>query len=163
MKKKPFIEMNIKGVALDEENQMPIILLKDVNEKAILPLWIGPFEASAIIVELENIHPPRPLTHDLLANMFTLHNFKLEYLEIYSKVETNYYSRINYSRGLKHFTMEVRPSDGIALALRLKRSIFVSEHILQERKKSPSVFEFSESFPSELLYIDTEGKNATYM
>ena len=68
--KENMIKFTIKGIALDEETQMPIVILQSSETSRTIPLWIGPFEASAIIIEIEGVRPPRPLTHDLLSEFF---------------------------------------------------------------------------------------------
>ncbi len=123
------VELKIKGFALDEE-KMPIVILAD-GQRRVLPIWIGPFEASAIIVELEGITPPRPLTHDLLAMHFLRHGFSMDRLEIYGHSPQDCYrSRIVYHRRMRSFLMEVRPSDGLALAVRLGAPIVALEDLL---------------------------------
>jgi bifunctional DNase/RNase len=125
------VELHIKGFFLDHD-RMPVAVLSDLGGKRILPVWIGPSEASSIIVELEEIKSPRPLTHDILASYFHRHGFAMDGLEIYGHSgEFGYNAIIKYHRRLRHFDMEVRPSDGLALAVRLKAPILVEEHLLR--------------------------------
>lgn len=124
------VDFSVKGVALDEESQLPVVILKNSEKENYLPLVIGPFEASAIIVEIEGVHPPRPMTHDLFREMFKRHRFQMVSVEIYDLVEDEYLARIRYRAGLALHTMEVRPSDGIAIALRMNAPIRVSEEVI---------------------------------
>jgi hypothetical protein len=124
------IQLQIKGFFLDHD-RMPVAVLSDSMGKRILPVWIGPSEASSIIVELEEIKSPRPLAHDILASYFRRHGFIMDSLEIYGHAgESGYSARIKYHRRWRHFDMEVRPSDGLALAVRLKAPILAEEHLL---------------------------------
>ena len=124
------VELHIKGFFLDSD-RMPVAVLSDATGKKVLPLWVGPSEASSIIVELEEIKNPRPLAHDILAIYFQRHGFNMDALEIYEQSgEFGYNARIKYHRRLRHFDMEVRPSDGIALAVRLKAPVLAAEHLL---------------------------------
>ena len=110
------VELHIMGFFLDQD-RMPVAVLSDGTGKRVLPVWIGPSEASSIIVELEEIKSPRPLAHDILASYFQRHGFTMDGLEIYGQSgELGYNARIKYHRRLRHFDMEVRPSDGIAFA-----------------------------------------------
>ena len=124
------VELHIKGFFLDSD-RMPVAVLSDATGKRVLPLWIGPSEASSIIVELEEIKSPRPLAHDILASYFQRHGFMMDGLEIYGQSgEFGYNARIKYHRRLRHFEMEVRPSDGLALAVRLKAPVLADDHLL---------------------------------
>jgi bifunctional DNase/RNase len=124
------VELHIKGFFLDQD-RMPVAVLSDATGKRVLPVWIGPSEASSIIVELEEIKSPRPLAHDILASYFQRHGFTMDSLEIYGQTgELGYNARIKYHRRLRHFDMEVRPSDGLALAVRLKAPVLAADHLL---------------------------------
>jgi bifunctional DNase/RNase len=124
------VELHVKGFFLDSD-RMPVAVLSDATGKRVLPVWIGPSEASSIIVELEEIKSPRPLAHDILASYFQRHGFTMDGLEIYGQSgEFGYNARIKYHRRLRHYDMEVRPSDGIALAVRLKAPILAADHLL---------------------------------
>ena len=124
------IQLHIKGFFLDHD-RMPVAVLSDSTGKRILPVWIGPSEASSIIVELEEIKSPRPLAHDILASYFQRHGFIMDSLEIYGHLgESGYSARIMYHHRRRHYDMEVRPSDGLALAVRLKAPLLAEEHLL---------------------------------
>ncbi len=148
-------EFSIMGIALDDSKGLPIIILQSVVGKGVFPLSIGPFEASAIIIEIEGVHPPRPMTHDLLAEFFTRHHYHCKNFIIYQKMEDDFLARIEYSKGLRNYSMEVRPSDGIALAIRLGVPIFISPDLLVSKKSSSTLLEETKSISSEILYFDS--------
>ncbi len=160
---KDFISFTIKGIALDSRNGLPTILLQAEDKSKILPLRAGPFEASAIIIEIENVHPPRPLTHDLLSEFFTRHNYKLDYLVIYGKIENDYLARIEYSGLLKKYKMEVRPSDGIALALRQGSPILVSRTVTDCLDTDSAIMETMKDYQSEILYFESNNSSIHLM
>ncbi|MBI9103920.1 MAG: bifunctional nuclease family protein [Spirochaetales bacterium] len=150
------IEYLVRGIALEKESQMPLVLLKEKDGDNILPVWIGPFEASSIIVELEGVQPPRLLTHDLLALLFSKHGFKLLRLEIYGYSDEKYLARICYKRGLRKHTVDVRPSDGISLALRLKAPVYC-DHVLSSSRAGNGILgENLEMLSSEILFLEPE-------
>ena len=122
------VALKIRGFLLDQDN-MPIVMLAEESGPRLLPLWVGPSEASAIIVELEKIRLPEPLAHDLLANLFLRHGLRMERLEIYGSPE-GYAARIVYRCGLRRRTLQARPSDGLALAVRLGAPILGAEELL---------------------------------
>jgi len=124
------VALKIRGFLLDRDN-MPIVMLAEEAGQRLLPVWVGPSEASAIIVELEKIRPPEPLAHDLLAVLFQRHGLRMERLEIYPRPEDlTYGARIVYRHGLRRCTLETRPSDGLALAVRLGAPILGEEELL---------------------------------
>ena len=157
------VKLNIRGIALDDESKMPICLLQDDENRLVLPVEIGPFEASSIIVEREGITPPRPLTHDLIVSLFRTHNIKMMYLDIYTANNDKYLARLVYKKGLRKYQMEVRPSDGIALALRCKAPIYTSTSVLESRYKDTSYLEKLDPYNPEVLYLDKEGPNPPLM
>lgn len=157
------IELKVRGVALEKESGMPIILLQDQGKTKILPITIGPFEASTIIIELEGIHPPRPLTHDLITRIFNRHNFKMLHLEIYGYLEEKYLARIFYRKGIKKYTLEVRPSDGISLALRFKAPIFSSPELLELQEENTSYLNRLDPYSANVLYLDEESREMPFM
>lgn len=152
--------MSIKGIALDKKSELPLLLLQAHNNGHVLPLWIGPFEASAIITEVEGVHPPRPLTHDLFTQFFSKHNFTLTSLELYEKLEDRYFARINYRKGVRTYTMEVRPSDGIALALRLHAPIYARSTLVSEHTAEYFIKNNEELLSSDLLLLKKNGNNS---
>ncbi len=160
---KDFIVFTIKGIALDSRNGLPTIILQTEDKSKILPLRVGPFEASAIIIEIENVHPPRPLTHDLLSEFFNRHKFHLKQMVIYEKIDDDYLARIEYSGGFRKYRMEVRPSDGIALALRTGSPIMVSKIVADKLDSNKAMIETMKDYPSEILYFESNNNGIHLM
>jgi hypothetical protein len=157
------LDFSVKGLALDERSQMPVVILHNVERNQVLPLFIGPFEASAIIIEVEGVSPPRPLTHDLFAELFQRHRFQLVSVEIYGRLNDEYLARMRYRTRVSTHTMEVRPSDGIALALRLNAPILVDERIL-DHALGAGFFGGTESDDlADVLYLETRNPGIQMM
>jgi bifunctional DNase/RNase len=131
---KNLVLMAVRGVSVDEGDSLPLVLLReDEGGGGALSVPVGPFEASAILLELEGISPPRPLTHDLLADMFRESGLDLERAELFGEPGEGPRARLVYRRGFGRRTKEVRPSDALALALRLKAPICAHRHLLSGR------------------------------
>lgn len=131
-----FKEMKVSGLVMDPQTNTPILILKDLKDEASLPIWIGLLEATAIATELEKIQFPRPMTHDLIQNLFTHLNVKVERIEVSDLKDNTYYALIYIrdERGLS--PIDARPSDAIAIALRSNAPIFVKEDVLTRYSKS---------------------------
>lgn len=130
--KNGFTGLRIKGVSM--ENDEPTVILEDRATDRRLHLPVGPFEASAIILELECISPPRPLTHDLLAAFFEEGGFSLDEVILYGEPDSGSRARLSYRKGLRKYEKEVRPSDALALALRLDAPVFAEAAMFDRRK-----------------------------
>lgn len=130
------VELRISSVRL--EHGEPSVLLEDPRSGRILSITIGPFEASALIIKLEGIVPPRPLTHDLLADLFLEAGFSLDYAELFDKGGSR--ARLFYRKDGQYTTKEVRPSDALALSLRLGSPIMADPSILNDPIFRPSLF-----------------------
>jgi len=127
-----FILMIVGGITLDPSTKMPIVVLKDPDNKLNLHIWIGPLEATAMATELEAIKPQRPMTHDLLRNLLVEIGAVVESAEITELRENTYFARIRVkTRDGKALEMDSRPSDAIALALRTKSPIYVAKKVLE--------------------------------
>ena len=132
------VEMYVKGLTLDPLTQMPIIVLKSKSSDEILPLWIGVFEANSIALELENIKKPRPMTYDLIKNIFDTLDVSVEKVYI-TDIETGtFYAKIEIILNGKTHTIDARPSDAINIALRCNAPIYVSNEVFQKIKKEES-------------------------
>ncbi len=138
--KKMLVRAGIHGIALEQESQLPIVLLKTSSPEGILPIPVGPSEASSIIVEIEGVHPPRPLPHDLIADIFRRHHFVMEYCEIRDQLDDFFTAYIHYRRRFRKFCMEVRPSDAIAMALKLETPMMVNPELLARGESEAEVF-----------------------
>ncbi|MFA4875693.1 MAG: bifunctional nuclease domain-containing protein [bacterium] len=130
-----FLQMKVTGLTIDPFTSMPIIILKDLEEKCALPIWIGLIEASAIATELEHIHLSRPMTHDLLRNILEEIGISVKRVEVNDLADNTFYARILLMRGEEEFMMDSRPSDAIAVALRAKAPIYVARHVIDKSRK----------------------------
>ena len=128
------VMLQVRGVRVDDLDTAPIVLLADSSQRLQLHLPVGPFEASAIIVEVEGISAPRPMTHDLLADFFSEAGFALDSMELFGRAGENLRARLVYHHKSKRLVKEIRPSDGIALALRLGAPILADFALLSSRQ-----------------------------
>ena len=126
------IEMKVAGIALDAVTRSPIVLLKDGSERRALPIFIGQDQAKAIIGALENQQPPRPLTHDLIANLFDAWDMSLEKIIIHSLQDNTFYAVLCLSQGETKKEIDCRPSDAISIALRTGSPIWVMEEVIAD-------------------------------
>jgi uncharacterized protein len=128
------VEMKVRGLAVDAGSRQPVVILMDPTETRFLPIWIGVFEADAILLALEEIKVPRPATHDLMKSLVQVLDAGLEKVVIHSledKSSTYFANLVLQRKGLPGETeVDARPSDAIALALRLGAPIFVAEDVL---------------------------------
>lgn len=124
------IEMNVAGIALDARSNMPIIILRDVNGKRVLPIWVGLFEAQSILFALEGIKPPRPLTHDLLKSIVENLGSQVAKVVINALRDNTYFAQITFALNGKSVNVDSRPSDAIALALRVSAPIYIHDYVL---------------------------------
>jgi uncharacterized protein len=126
------IEMKVAGIALDAVNRSPIVLLKDGKERRALPIYINQDQAKAIIGALENQKPPRPLTHDLIVNILEVWGMTLEKVVIHSIQDGTFYAVLCARQGEVKKEIDARPSDAIAIALRLNSPIWVMEEVVAD-------------------------------
>ncbi len=131
----PNVKMKVTGLTIDPFTSMPIIILKDMEEKCALPIWIGLIEASAIATELEQIKLSRPMTHDLIKSILEAANVEVIRVEVNDLADNTFYSKIWLKRSAEEIVLDSRPSDAIALALRTKAPIFVSRHVIEKSRK----------------------------
>ena len=132
------IEVRIRGLMMDPSTNMPIIVLKDVASEAVMPIWVGFFEVKAISDEIEKIASPRPLTHDLTRNLIRNLNAELERVVITELKDDTFLAVLWLRQGNEAVTIDARPSDAIALALRADCPIYVSEQVMQTAKVNTS-------------------------
>jgi bifunctional DNase/RNase len=126
------IEMRVAGIALDAVSRSPIVLLKDGSDRRALPIYIGQDQARAIIGALEQQKPPRPLTHDLLVNLLEVWEVQLERIIIHSLQDNTFYAVLCLSQGEKKKEVDCRPSDAIAISLRMGAPIWVMEEVVAD-------------------------------
>ncbi len=128
------IKMEIKGLLMDPVSNMPVVILRDTEKGAFLPIWIGLFEANAIALEMEKVASPRPMTHDLLKNVLAELDARVERVVINDLRENTFFARIHLARKDGNLSIDSRPSDAIALALRSQAEIFVEEIVLEKSR-----------------------------
>jgi hypothetical protein len=126
--------MKVRGLALDPLSNMPIIILRDEEEKRSLPIWVGIFEANAIALELEKITTPRPMTHDLIKNILEAVDARVLKVVVNDLRDNTFFATIHLQLGQSEITVDSRPSDAIALALRVGASILVEEEVVKKAK-----------------------------
>ncbi len=129
-----FIEMRVSGLTMDPITNTPIVILKDLEEKKAIPIWIGIFEASAIATEIEKITFSRPMTHDLLNDIVKLLNTEVVRVEIHDLRNNTFFANIHLLRDGKPIVVDARPSDAIAIALRAGAKIFVDEKVIEKSR-----------------------------
>jgi hypothetical protein len=129
-----FVEMKVRGLALDPLSNMPIIILRDEEDKRSLPIWVGIFEANAIALELEKISTPRPMTHDLIKNILESVEARVLKVVVTDLKENTFFAVLHLQLGETEYTVDSRPSDAIALALRVAAPIFVDEEVVRKAK-----------------------------
>jgi len=139
------IEMKIKGLMIDPVSQMPIVILKDPNGDAVLPIWVGLFEANAIALQMEKVATPRPMTHDLLKNVLGQLEARITKVVITDLKENTFYAVIHLTHRGDDVTIDSRPSDAIAVALRMDAPIFVDEDVINRAKNVDMTREAGES------------------
>jgi len=125
-------KMTIRNLAMDPILERPIVLLTNSKGDRIVPIWVGVFEANAILIELEKLTPPRPITHDLMKQMIIEMGGRVERIVISDLTNGVYYSIIELMQGEKKLKLDSRPSDAIAIALRFNAPIFVTNSVLEK-------------------------------
>jgi bifunctional DNase/RNase len=128
------IEMSIKGLMVDPVTNMPIVLLRDADNQRVLPIWVGPVEANAIALQIENVRPPRPMTHDLLRNVLQELDATLRRVVITDLRDSTFYAYLEIERAGGPLLVDARPSDAIALSLRFRAPVFVDTRVLDQAK-----------------------------
>jgi bifunctional DNase/RNase len=133
------VEMKIRGLMMDPVTNMPIVILKDVAGGTVLPIWVGVYEANAIALEIEKVATPRPMTHDLIKSLLLGLNTNLRKVVVSDLKDDTFYAIIWLDRDGDLISVDSRPSDALALALRLDCPIFVEESVLKSSKVASSV------------------------
>ncbi|HEY7191135.1 MAG TPA: bifunctional nuclease family protein [Vicinamibacterales bacterium] len=142
------IEMSIKGLMVDPITNMPIVILKDKMGERILRIWVGLFEANAIALQIENVSTPRPMTHDLLRNIITDLDGRVDRIVVSDLKDNTFFAIIHLTVRGERVAVDARPSDAIALALRTRSPILVEETVIDNAK---SVEVFSEPMDNARL------------
>ena len=127
------IEMFVTGIAIDVRNNHPLVILNDSTKKRALPIWIGQAEAQAIARALEGFKPERPLTHDLMINVIEATGFKVHHIEINDLNENTYFSSIILENAIGELiAVDSRPSDAIAVSIRVDCPVYISEKVFDD-------------------------------
>ena len=150
------VEMTIRGLVMDPVTNMPIVILKDVAGDTVLPIWVGVYEANAIALGIEKVTTPRPMTHDLIKNVLTGLETQVHKVVVTELREDTFYAVIWLDRGGEIISIDSRPSDALALALRMDCPIFVDELVLKNSKLAANL---SDKVTSEELRKWLEGLN----
>jgi hypothetical protein len=126
--------MKIRGLMMDPVTNMPIVILKDTAGEAVLPIWVGIYEANAIALEIEKVTTPRPMTHDLLKNLLIGLDTRVHKIVVSELREDTFYAVIWLERDGRIISVDSRPSDALALALRMDCPIYVADEVLKSSK-----------------------------
>jgi len=150
------VEMKIRGLMMDPVTNMPIVILKENDSESVLPIWVGVYEANAIALEIEKVSTPRPMTHDLLRNLLVGLQATVRKVVVTELRDDTFYAVIWLDRGGEIISIDSRPSDALALALRMDCPIFVEEEVLKTSKQAANL---NESASSEELrkYLENLG------
>jgi len=128
------IEMKVKGLTLDPLTNVPIVILREADGERSLPIWVGIFEAHAIAREIEEFQTPRPMTHDLIKNIISGVKGRVTRILVSDLRDNTFFAEILLAINGSEISIDSRPSDAIALALRMSAPIFVEEKVLEEAK-----------------------------
>lgn len=149
-------EFKIKGLIMDPLTNSPIVILQSMEKNTLLPIWVGIFEANAIALQIERIDTPRPLTHDLIKNILLQLDANVDKIVVTDLQENTFYAVIHLKMNGDHITIDSRPSDAIALALRTDAPIYVTEEVI---KNSRNISLEKENLDSEDIKKWLEGLN----
>lgn len=130
------VEMKIRGLMMDPVTNMPIVILKDVSGDSVLPIWVGIYEANAIALEIEKVATPRPMTHDLIKNLLVGLDTHVHKVVVSELRDDTFFAVIWLEREGRVISVDSRPSDALALALRLDCPIFVEDQVLKSSKQA---------------------------
>jgi uncharacterized protein len=148
--------MKIRGLMMDPVTNMPIVILKDVNGSTVLPIWVGVYEANAIALEIEKVATPRPMTHDLIKTLLLGLDTNVRKVVVNELKDDTFYAVIWLDRDGDMISVDSRPSDALAIALRLDCPIYVEESVLKSSKVAATV---SDKVNNEELRRWLEGLN----
>lgn len=150
------VEMKIRGLMMDPMTNTPIVVLKDVGSDTVLPIWVGVYEANAIAMEIEKVTTPRPFTHDLIKNLLVGLNAHVHKIVVTELRDDTFFAVIWMESDGKVISIDSRPSDALAVALRVDCPIYVEEEVLKSSKKAGAA---AERVSSEDLRKWLEGLN----
>jgi uncharacterized protein len=130
------VEMKIRGLMMDPVTNMPIVILRDTEGNQILPIWVGIYEANAIALEIEKVSTPRPMTHDLIKNLLLGLSTGVQKVVVSELKDDTFFAVIWLEKDGQIISVDSRPSDALALALRLDCPIFVDDAVLKSSKSA---------------------------
>ncbi len=133
------VEMKIRGLMMDPVTNMPIVILKDVGGDSVLPIWVGIYEANAIALEIEKVTTPRPMNHDLLKNLLVGLDASVRKVVVNELRDDTFFAIIWVERDGQIISIDSRPSDALALALRVDCPIFVEDEVLKTSRMATAV------------------------
>ena len=133
------VEMKIRGLMMDPVTNMPIVILKDAEGKSVLPIWVGVYEANAIALEIEKVATPRPMTHDLIRNILRGMTSGVRKVVVSELKDDTFFALIWIEHNGEMISIDARPSDALAVALRLDCPIYVDDDVLKSSKVSNAV------------------------
>jgi uncharacterized protein len=142
------VEMKIRGLMMDPATNMPIVILKDASGPTVLPIWVGIYEANAIALEIEKVSTPRPMTHDLIKNLLVGLEALVRKVVVSELKDDTFYAVIWLEREGQMISIDSRPSDALALALRVDCPIYVEDEVLKNSKVAGTT---ADKFQSEEL------------
>jgi bifunctional DNase/RNase len=131
------IRVSIDSLSMDVTSNQPVVLLRSGTDNRVLPIWIGHNEATAILLRLQGVEPPRPLTHDLLVGLLDTLCVEIERIVIDRLEQGTFYATIHATGGGHDYAIDARPSDSIALAVRVGAPIFVDDEVMEEAGLTP--------------------------
>jgi uncharacterized protein len=133
------VEMKIRGLMMDPVTNMPVVILKGVEGEGVLPIWVGIYEANAIALEMEKVATPRPMTHDLLKNLLIGLDAQVRKVVVNDLRDDTFYAVIWLDKDGQSISIDSRPSDALALALRADCPIFVEDEVLKSSKQASAI------------------------
>lgn len=150
------VEMKIRGLMMDPVTNMPIVILKDTDGDAVLPIWVGVYEANAIALEIEKVTTPRPMTHDLIKNLLTAFGGNVQKVVVTELKDDTFFAVIWTEHNGNIISVDSRPSDALAVALRVDCPIYVDDEVLRTSKLATAM---SDRVNSDELRKWLEGLN----
>ena len=154
------VEMKIRGLMMDPTANTPIVILKDVATDRMLPIWVGPYEANAIALEIEKTAPLRPMTHDLLRNLIIQLGATVDRVVVTDLIENTFYAVIEMTLGDHRVLLDSRPSDAIALALRVDCPIFVNEEVIASSRNTIDATQIETAEESDEFDVEEDDDDA---
>lgn len=150
------IPMEVKALMTDPVSHVPIVILRNEDSARFLPIWIGLFEANAIAMKLQGVDAPRPMTHDLTANLLDALGAEVQHIVITDLADSTFYAEIVLGQGGDQQLIDARPSDAIALALRLDAPILVADSVLEKAKSDEKTERLTEDERIKKILEDLE-------